>query len=667
MIGPVDLEQAMTLCNQCGNVVEDGMSFCTECGARLNFVRQSAELTKPIASPPPAPYAEQTGDLTSPISSPRSPQQTEPPPPDTKPLSSREEEMPAQFSSPEEEKPAQYQPQYEPQYQPEYQPQPQPQYEPARKDTNKRNLFIIASAVLLLLVVAGAVVLALRKSSNDPPVVQSIDVDKTTILPGEEVNVTARATDTGDAQLNYEWATSVGKIVGEGSNVVLNTWGVDPGTEALNVVITLTVKDSAGELASGTRSITIIPESSTVAETGNTTDPLAAPMQLKIIADKRAVQRGEAVNLKAEVENREAAELSFDWKTSAGSIQSNGNSATLQTSAIQLTGTSQQVFVTVTVRDGRGAVKSLNQPINIMESAPRNWPPTVELIASRSRVRQGEEVVISASASDRDGDPLSYSWSSSAGQLTGSGNSYTLKTSSINPGQVEVRATVADGRGETATARVVITVTERPNNSPSIGQIDIVPASVNPGERVSVRASATDPDGDELRYQWSTSGGTIRGSGPDVVLDTTGVNASSGPVQVTVSLTVTDQRGGVATGSRSLRVILIMAPPRPGTISVSAGQEGEDLIVNLSNSPGRADSQSGSVRVAIGAFGSERQASGFFPGVPCRVSFDHKDNVDEISFIETPGPANRYSRARVRVRPKHPRKPVRFVIIWRAL
>jgi hypothetical protein len=324
--------------------------------------------------------------------------------------------------------------------------------------------------------------------------------------------------------------------------------------------------------------------------------------------------------------------------------------------------------VTVTAKDATGAVKSLNQVINVLESAPRNQPPTVELVASRTRVQQGEDIVISAQAADRDGDSLSYSWSSSAGQLSGSGNRYTLKTSSIRPGPVEVRATVADGRGETASARLLITVTERANNSPSLGQIEIDRTRVNVGDRVTLRASASDPDGDDLRYQWSASAGSIRASGPTATVDTSTISPASGSKQVVVSLTVTDRRGGVATASRSFMVLGRAAEPsRPGPISVSAGQDGEDLVVTISNTPGRADAQSGSVQVTIGAFGSARQASGYFPGVPCRVSIGGKENVDEISFIETPGPANRFSRARVRVRPKKPRKPVQFTILWRAL
>lgn len=627
----------MIVCNQCGTFVEDGMNFCTECGAKLNTAPQTKAPTSPIASPPQPPPGGQTPGWTSPLARPQAPEQPGLPVPDTAPLSSRPEEAPANYG-------------------------------PSRRESNRRNFLIIASVVLLLLGVAAALALVLRKSSNDPPIVQAIDVDKTTILPGEEVNIAAQASDPNSDQLNYEWTTTAGSIVGSGPDVVLNTWGIEPDAEAINVIITLTVKDPAGELASGKRAITIMPEPLAMTGDQNPADASTAPMLLKIIADKRAVQRGETVTFKAEVENREAAELSFEWKTSAGLIQSNGNAATLQTSAIQLGGTSQQVFVTVIARDASGAVKSLNQSINVLENAPRNWPPSIVLRPNRSRVQQGEEVLISADASDRDGDRLSYSWSSSAGQLTGSGNRYTLRTSSVNPGPVEIRATVADGRGETATARLVITVTERPNSPPTIALIEIDRARINAGERVNARASASDPDGEALRYQWSTSAGTIRSNGPTASIDTASVSVVGGAIQVNVILTVTDQRGGVATGSKSFTVLgSESAPARPGPVSISVQQDGKDILVTLSNSPGRAAAQSGSVQVEVGEFGTVRRASGFFPGVACRVAFGGKDNVDEISFIETPNPSNRFSRVRVRVRPDKSKKPVRFTINWRAL
>ena len=183
----------MIVCNQCGSSVEEGMNFCTECGAKLNIAPQRKAPTSPIASPPQPPPGGQTPNWTSPLAQPQAPEQPSPPVADTAKLSSRPQEAAVNYG-------------------------------PSRGESNRRNFLIIASVVLLLLGVAGAVALVLRKSSNDPPIVQAINVDKTTILPGEEVNIAAKASDPNSDQLNYEWSTSVGSIVGSGPDVILNTW-----------------------------------------------------------------------------------------------------------------------------------------------------------------------------------------------------------------------------------------------------------------------------------------------------------------------------------------------------------------------------------------------------------------------------------------------------------
>jgi hypothetical protein len=277
-------------------------------------------------------------------------------------------------------------------------------------------------------------------------------------------------------------------------------------------------------------------------------------------------------------------------------------------------------------------------------------------------------VEISANAADRDGDPLTYTWNVAGGQLSGSGNRVTLRTSGSAPGQVEVSATVSDGRGESATDRVTIVVMPRANHSPAISSVDPDRTRVRVGERVSVSARASDPDNDELRYSWTSSAGTIRGSGSTVTLDTSGIEPDSGSTQVRLTVTVNDQRGGIATDSTSVTVQqrVVPPPPPPTPLSATRAIEGDEVIVTITGSPGASAASSGSIELTAGPFGA--QVSGVWPPGACRLPVPvFLQNVDRVTFAETPLRSNGYSRIVVRVRPKNSRQPVRLRILWQAI
>jgi hypothetical protein len=229
---------------------------------------------------------------------------------------------------------------------------------------------------------------------------------------------------------------------------------------------------------------------------------------------------------------------------------------------------------------------------------------------------------------------------------------------------------VSDGRGESTTDRVTITVVPRANHSPTISSVDPDRTRARVGERVSVSARASDPDNDELRYSWTSSAGTVRGSGSIVTLDTSGIEPDSGSTQVRLSVTVSDQRGGTATDSTSVMVFEQRKPPeqpRPtGRISAYEAKEADDLIVTLTGTPGATDASSGMIDVTTGAGGAV-QVSGAWPSGPCRVNAGSQQNVDKISIVQSPLPSNGYSKVIVRVRPKNSKQSVRFTISWRAL
>jgi outer membrane protein OmpA-like peptidoglycan-associated protein len=82
--------------------------------------------------------------------------------------------------------------------------------------------------------------------------------------------------------------------------------------------------------------------------------------------------------------------------------------------------------------------------------------------ADRNSVLIGEPVQITATASDPDNDPLTYSWDSSGGQVRGTEASAKFDTTGLKAGQYSVTGHVNDGRGGSADCQLGIEVQEPP-------------------------------------------------------------------------------------------------------------------------------------------------------------------------------------------------------------
>jgi hypothetical protein len=158
---------------------------------------------------------------------------------------------------------------------------------------------------------------------------------------------------------------------------------------------------------------------------------------------------------------------------------------------------------------------------------------------------------IMCNATAPDGNKLSYNWSASGGTITGEGATVTW-TAPNSAGSYNVTVTATDGHGGKVTDYVTITV--RANSPPTINSLAANASWTIPSGSLQVTCDASDPDGDELSFEWSASGGDISGTGAAVNWT---APEEAGAYNLTV--VVKDGYGGEAT--RRVTLYVNVSPP----------------------------------------------------------------------------------------------------------
>jgi len=89
-------------------------------------------------------------------------------------------------------------------------------------------------------------------------------------------------------------------------------------------------------------------------------------------------------------------------------------------------------------------------------------PPTIACSASPSSVMPGDSATITAQATSPQSRTLSYSYTASAGGISGTTSSASLSTSGVALGSITVTCNVVDDLGKTATAITSVSVNTPP-------------------------------------------------------------------------------------------------------------------------------------------------------------------------------------------------------------
>jgi outer membrane protein OmpA-like peptidoglycan-associated protein len=188
-------------------------------------------------------------------------------------------------------------------------------------------------------------------------------------------------------------------------------------------------------------------------------------------------------------------------------------------------------------------------------------PPAAACSIDHNEVLVGEPLHVTVAPSNfNPKHTLKYDWTSTGGKIEGKDTGATIDTNGAAPGTYTATARVSDPKKKKGgEASCTSNFTVKPLNPPQLS-CSADPATVDIGTPSTVTCTCTSPDNVPVNVGgWTSSGGSIAGSGNSASLTTTG--ATAGPV--TVNATCTDSRGLTASTSST---VTVNNPPPPAPV-----------------------------------------------------------------------------------------------------
>jgi hypothetical protein len=182
--------------------------------------------------------------------------------------------------------------------------------------------------------------------------------------------------------------------------------------------------------------------------------------------------------------------------------------------------------------------------------------------------------MVYCTATDRDGDELTYAWEAEAGTISGTGGTVTYTAPDV-PGDYIIVCTVEDGNGGSAVDTTAISVVTVVPVDPVINRIEVSPRKLDLGATADIFCDAEDPEGYDITFSWNAGAGEIDGSGASIQWTSPEI-----PGNYSVICIVENETGGWTADS-------VIVPVRDFSVS----QTGE--LVAYYTFAGNADDQSG--------------------------------------------------------------------------
>ena len=191
-------------------------------------------------------------------------------------------------------------------------------------------------------------------------------------------------------------------------------------------------------------------------------------------------------------------------------------------------------------------------------------PVTYSCSASPSTIYPGDPITVTGTPLNLNPKKVAtYTWTSDGGTVAGTTQTANVTTTNLNPGSYTVKGHVSEGNkpGEMADCSAPFTVQQF---QPPTITCSANPSTVNPGDSSTITAQGVSPQNRPLTYSYSSSAGSISGTGPTATLSTTGAP----PGTLTVTANTVDDKGQTATCTTSVTVVAPAPPPAVTTTSL---------------------------------------------------------------------------------------------------
>jgi hypothetical protein len=188
----------------------------------------------------------------------------------------------------------------------------------------------------------------------------------------------------------------------------------------------------------------------------------------------------------------------------------------------------------------------------LQHQEPQNDAPVIHYLRAQKQTAPLETSQIRCVTAEKNDYMLNYEWSATGGQIQGKGD-IVVWTAPDTTGEYTITVVVSNSKGGKATSSVTILVTHEPNRPPIIHSVTCQDCTngtqASRWKSYSIRCDTSDPEGDNLTYQWSVTIGKIIGDGQLVTWQTLGE-----PGYAVITVTVKDSKDNEAEARLAINI-----------------------------------------------------------------------------------------------------------------